>query len=1416
MDTASQTSTSAASNADMETPLQGVSSASEAQFAEQEFLQGEDVQMQDKPSPAPGPSSSSSTFTVDTSRILAIPEEEQAEELRGLGISVYNQMDLERGILDQMDQAVAEGERQKWEKELAGVRKEIEKVKQRLSCLEKTLQAGTRAQIASRIAVASFDPVRKQQEDTVAALNKLEAKERLLLTRLGLVPLEGEASDVESDGDTLDDDTMLDLERMFGHVETEEERLIRTGQMTPFGTFTKQKEPSKQSDQMQAKPTPVGKPEGHLGTSNSKELVEQEIPGLRKRKRRKKEQLGTTTSNYFSRVSNKRSAAKRSLIDEQFWQDPELSDHEDVGTSEDEYRPDPEELLDSEEDSVAMFQGEEEEAIEMTKRKKAKKRKEGDIENRQQKTAKKLADDGDYKAYLKRIKAYRHHRLREKHKKIMESTDTCIIDESDESSVEVDDDFRVPSSIWNKLYRYQQTGVRWLWELHQQNCGGIVGDEMGLGKTIQVIAFLAGLRQSRLKTVGDTYEGMGPVVLVCPTTVMHQWVREFHLWYPPIRVAILHLSGSFTGKKEALVHQLNKDNGVLITSYAGVSNCAPLLLSHNWHYIVLDEGHKIRNPDAQTTLACKQFRTTHRIILSGSPIQNNLRELWSLFDFVYPGKLGTLPVFMQQFAVPITQGGYSNATDVQVKTAYKCASVLRDTIKPYLLRRMKEDVKGHLQLPGKNEQVLFCSITEHQRQLYKDYLASPEIAHIIDGRLQIFVGLINLRKICNHPDLYDGGPKVFANTDVSSLPEESKFGHPSRSGKMAVIQSLLKLWKSQGHRVLLFTQSRQMLVILEKFIQQEGYTYLTMTGSTPIGSRQPAINKFNSDTSIFVFLLTTRVGGLGVNLTGANRVVIYDPDWNPSTDTQARERAWRIGQMRDVTVYRLLTAGTIEEKIYHRQIFKQFLTNRVLKDPKQRRFFKTNDLHELFSLVDEKMEKRTETSSIFAGTGSDIRPISKPKSKNKPNFNHRSKHKPCLKLHSDTKLRLSSVPVPHETRQEKQDSDQVNAGVQLPIGPSTPDELSPPDRESSAVRQQTSSEDRLEGQDNEMPVEVVKANEDDGPKVEMNESHVETKASLLSPEKINQMRELAKRLSQRIAQGGTGASRMEKPTKPKDEEKKRERWKKKKKKNVVDGAEIKCVVKQVAYQPAVSEEQQKELDDRQNDYVLQKLFKKSGVHSAMRHDTIMESADPDYILVEGEAERVAKEAIRKMKESRRRCLGATSGIPTWTGSHGASGAPPGTKLRFGQKKAPAAQTKPPAHTTTSSSGRSKASTCPGAFTQEVRDKQSGAPSSSDLLARIRSRNPETQEDEQATLPSTSARQGPNSEQDELLEDLRNFVAFGSATDGEATTREVLDAFTERVRTAGGAPVFKALLGQVCDFFRRTDGEGVWRLKAEFR
>ena len=407
-----------------------------------------------------------------------------------------------------------------------------------------------------------------------------------------------------------------------------------------------------------------------------------------------------------------------------------------------------------------------------------------------------------------------------------------------------------------------------------------------------------------------------------------------------------------------IVDRVTSLGHVLITTYAGLRIYRKQLIPVKWSYAILDEGHKIRNPDSEISLTAKQLLTPHRIILSGTPMQNNLTELWSLFDFVFPGRLGTLPVFQAQFAVPINIGGYANATNIQVQTAYKCAVVLRDLINPYLLRRMKNDVAADL--PRKSEQVLFCKLTTTQRKAYEEFIGSNDMESIFAGKRQVLYGVDILRKICNHPDL--------VHREILQRKANYHYGAESKSGKMKVVKALLELWKRQGHRTLLFSQTRQMLDILERFVRDiGGLEYRRMDGGTTIGIRQTIVDEFNTNRDIDVFLLTTRVGGLGINLTGADRVIIFDPDWNPSTDVQARERAWRLGQKREVTIYRLMTSGTIEEKIYHRQIFKQFLTNKILKDPKQRRFFKMNDLHDLFSLAGSEAEG-TETGDMFAGT----------------------------------------------------------------------------------------------------------------------------------------------------------------------------------------------------------------------------------------------------------------------------------------------------------------------------------------------------------------------------------------------------------------------------------------------------------------
>ena len=298
-----------------------------------------------------------------------------------------------------------------------------------------------------------------------------------------------------------------------------------------------------------------------------------------------------------------------------------------------------------------------------------------------------------------------------------------------------------------------------------------------------------------------------------------------------------------------------------------------------------------------------------------------------------------------------------------------------------------------LPMPKKTEQVLFCKLTARQRALYRAAISSPEIRLILEGKASHFKAITVLRKICNHADLVAGPneegidlmSRIVAgggwadewhesedeDEDEDGVDEAARtvmpraakgalkpvtaadYGDVARSGKLQVLAEVLPRWKKQGHRVLLFSQTRQMLDILERLVQRQGWGYLRMDGNTNVGARPAMIERFNTDENVFIFLLTTRTGGLGISLTGANRVVLFDPDWNPQTDIQARERAWRLGQKRAVTIYRLVTTGTIEEKIYQRQIFKTAISNRVLVDPKQKRLFSSGELKELFTLKED-------------------------------------------------------------------------------------------------------------------------------------------------------------------------------------------------------------------------------------------------------------------------------------------------------------------------------------------------------------------------------------------------------------------------------------------------------------------------------
>lgn len=491
----------------------------------------------------------------------------------------------------------------------------------------------------------------------------------------------------------------------------------------------------------------------------------------------------------------------------------------------------------------------------------------------------------------------------------------------------IDQKLTIPTAIWNSLFPHQHVGVEWLWEKWNDKHGGIEGDEMGLGKTAIACTFIHSLVLSKVLKK--------PTLVLCPLTVAQQWIRELHIWCPQLRAILLHSTrtNKSISDEEILGHVENTTN-VIVTNYETLHRMKKTMPIHSidWGIVICDEGHKIRNYQSTISKLVKRIQADFRLAISGSPIQNSLIELWSLFDFAIPGLLGSLDVFESEFAEPIKVGGYANANPFQVFRAYSSAVALRDLIKPYLLRRMKKDVNANL--PDKLEQIFFINLTPIQISAYLNFTKSSIVRSIIHGRSEMFVGIDYLRKLCDHPNIAD--PSAY-DDDISS------------SAKLNLMAKLLPAWKKKNHRVLIFSQYLKMLTFVCTLCDQLNLDYFRIDGETPNEKRIMTMDRFNAGEK-FACIASTKVGGVGVNLVGADRVIIVDPDWNPSTDNQALERAWRIGQKKDVAVYRLITVGTIEEKMYKKQIFKQFLSNKILQNPNQKRMFAPDTIYDLFRL----------------------------------------------------------------------------------------------------------------------------------------------------------------------------------------------------------------------------------------------------------------------------------------------------------------------------------------------------------------------------------------------------------------------------------------------------------------------------------
>lgn len=375
---------------------------------------------------------------------------------------------------------------------------------------------------------------------------------------------------------------------------------------------------------------------------------------------------------------------------------------------------------------------------------------------------------------------------------------------------------------------------------------------MGLGKTVSVSSFLGILAANRkLKSA----------LIVVPATMLQHWLKELAVWAPGLRRILLHTSGEMDGNSRAVspqrlrvlskwLAQARKDRlyeaidaedeesnplhsfcgtgYAVLTTYENVRRNPDVYVGHSWTYVVLDEAQKIRNPEADVTMAMKRLRTPNRICMTGTPIQNDFSELWSIFDFCFPSRLGTLPAFQQELADPIKRGGYSNASPMQVQLAYRCALVVRDLISPYLLRRQKKDIKEVAMMPSKTEHVLFCRLSHTQRSLYEAYLQSDDVVKVMRGSANLLGAITMMRKICNHPDLVcdpdstgsliQNGFNLTAlnyNRNTDSEDDSDYDGNESmmvRSGKLEVLSKILPLWKKQGHRVLIFCQWKKVCV----------------------------------------------------------------------------------------------------------------------------------------------------------------------------------------------------------------------------------------------------------------------------------------------------------------------------------------------------------------------------------------------------------------------------------------------------------------------------------------------------------------------------------------------------------------------------------------------------------------------------
>lgn len=456
--------------------------------------------------------------------------------------------------------------------------------------------------------------------------------------------------------------------------------------------------------------------------------------------------------------------------------------------------------------------------------------------------------------------------------------------------------------IGGTLKPYQVEGLEWLVSLYNNNLNGILADEMGLGKTIQTLSLITYLME--VKKVN------GPFLVIVPLSVISNWVRELNIWSPSV-VKVVY-KGDPATRKSIHHHQMQSGSyNVVLTTYEFIVKDKNVLGRIRWKYIIMDEGHRMKNAECKLALTLgSKYTSKNRLLLTGTPLQNNMTELWALLNFLLPSIFSSADTFETWFNAPFQASALGDSAELNEEENLLIISRLHQVLRPFMLRRLKTDVER--QLPDKVENVFRCEMSVWQRVLYRQMRARLGIA---SGSSNVQVRSFNnmvmqLKKVCNHPYLF------YNDEELMSLPRNFL---TRASGKFELLDHVLRKLKRTGHRVLMFSQMTAALDYLEFFLYSVGMKYLRLDGTTKADDRQEMLEQFNAPNSeYFCFLLSTRAGGLGLNLQTADTVIIFDSDWNPMMDLQAQDRAHRIGQTKEVRVYRLICSGSVEVKILER------------------------------------------------------------------------------------------------------------------------------------------------------------------------------------------------------------------------------------------------------------------------------------------------------------------------------------------------------------------------------------------------------------------------------------------------------------------------------------------------------------------